>query len=175
MGGTQTVPTAEGGALRSQDLQTTGDPMNLDGSVIRIDPDTGAGAPGNPAASSTDLNMRRVIASGLRNPFRMAFRPGTSELWLGDVGWDTWEEINRIANPTDSTIDNFGWPCKEGTGTNGYNLGLTLCERILDGVVPTVNPHYTYQHGQCHQRRRLYDGRFVDVERRLLRRWQLPG
>jgi glucose/arabinose dehydrogenase len=34
-------PTAEGGALRSQDLRTSGDPVSLDGSVIRVDPATG--------------------------------------------------------------------------------------------------------------------------------------
>ena len=36
--------------------------------------------------------------TGSRNPFRFAFRPGTSEIWVGDVGWGTWEEINRVAN-----------------------------------------------------------------------------
>ena len=151
--------------------------MNLDGTVIRIDPDTGAGAPGNPASSSSDANMRRVVATGLRNPFRMAFRPGTSELWAGDVGWSTWEEINRISNPTDSTIDNFGWPCKENDGPNGYDIGLTLCERILDGIVPTVNPHYAYRHGAGDgQRRRLsHEQRCLHVGRHLLRGREISG
>src|SRR5262249_26237934 len=36
-----TPPTSEGGALRSQDARTTSDPTGLDGSIIRIDPDTG--------------------------------------------------------------------------------------------------------------------------------------
>ena len=45
VGGTQTPPTAEGGALRSQDLRTTADPTSLDGSVLRLDPDTGAACP----------------------------------------------------------------------------------------------------------------------------------
>ncbi len=38
VGATLTPPTAEGGALRSQDLRTAGDPVSLDGSVIRVDP-----------------------------------------------------------------------------------------------------------------------------------------
>ena len=38
-------PTAEGGALRSQDLRTSGDPVTLDGTLIRVDPATGAGLP----------------------------------------------------------------------------------------------------------------------------------
>ena len=83
-------PTAEGGALRSQDLRTTGDPASLNGSVIRVDPATGAGLPDNPFAArgSTDPNARRIIAYGMRNPFRMALRPGTSQIWVGDVGWN---------------------------------------------------------------------------------------
>ncbi len=150
VGGAQTIPTAEGGALRSQDLQTLGDPQGLDGTVIRIDPTTGQGAPGNPMITSTDANARRMIAAGLRNPYRFTFRPGTSELWLGDVGWSTFEEINRIANPTDAVVDNFGWPCREGNAANNNynNLGLTMCTRIANGTVPTVAPHYAYQHGQ---------------------------
>ncbi|MEV4314353.1 LamG-like jellyroll fold domain-containing protein [Actinocrispum sp. NPDC049592] len=148
VGGTQTVPTAEGGSLRSQDIQTLTDPTGLDGSIIRIDPVTGQGAPGNPMINSTDANARRIIATGLRNPFRFAFRPGTSEIWAGDVGWGTWEEIDRVASPTDGSIDNFGWPCMEGNQVNGgYNFGLNLCNRIYSGAVPTVTPHYTYNHG----------------------------
>lgn len=143
-----TVPTAEGGALRSQDVQTAADPLSLDGTVIRIDPETGEGAPGNPMSTSSDPNARRVIANGLRNPFRIEPRPGTDELWIGDVGWSSWEEINRLTNPTDAVADNFGWPCREGNGPMGsYNNGLSMCERIADGTVPTVGPHYAYPHG----------------------------
>jgi glucose/arabinose dehydrogenase len=68
--------------------------------VLRLDPNTGAALPDNPLASSADANARRIIAHGLRNPFRMTVRPGTSELWVGDVGWGTWEELNRIPTPT---------------------------------------------------------------------------
>ena len=99
VGATLTPPTAEGGALRSQDLRTSGDPVSLDGAVIRVDPATGAGLPNNPLAASADANARRIIAYGLRNPFRFTVRPGTDELWLGDVGWNEWEEINRILTP----------------------------------------------------------------------------
>jgi glucose/arabinose dehydrogenase len=99
VGATLTPPTAECGALRSQDLRTTSDPATLDGSVLRLDPLTGAAASGNPLIGSSDLNARRIVAQGLRNPFRMTNRPGTNELWLGDVGWGTWEEINRLQNP----------------------------------------------------------------------------
>ena len=93
-------PTAEGGALRSQDLRTSGDPTSLDGALLRVNPATGAGLPDNPNAASTDANARRIVAYGLRNPFRLGVRPGTGEVWIGDVGWNTWEEIQRIQQPT---------------------------------------------------------------------------
>ena len=80
-------PANEGGALRSLDLRTNGDPAALNGAVIRIDPATGAALPDNPRAGNPDPNARRIIADGLRNPYRFTVRPGTNELWVGDVGW----------------------------------------------------------------------------------------
>ena len=80
----------QGGALRSQDRRTAGDPVTLDGTVIRIAASTLASLPsGTPALTS---NANRIVATGMRNPFRITTRPGTSEVWLGDVGWGTWED-----------------------------------------------------------------------------------
>jgi len=141
-----TPPTAEGGALRSQDLRSTADPTGLDGTVLRLDPLTGAAAPGNPLAASADPNTRRIVAQGLRNPFRFTVRPGTNELWVGDVGWTRWEEINRVANPT-AGVTNFGWPCYEGAARqSGYDgANLDLCESLYAGDGQTA-PFYTYDH-----------------------------
>ena len=64
-------PTAQGGALRSQSVRRpAGQPVSLGGTIIRVDPNTGAGMAGNPFAASADQNARRIIAYGLRNPFR---------------------------------------------------------------------------------------------------------
>ena len=83
-------PTAEGGALRSQDLRTPGDPTSLDGALLRVNPATGAGLPDNPNAASTDANARRIVAYGLRNPFRLGVRPAParygSATWAGTHG-----------------------------------------------------------------------------------------
>jgi PKD repeat protein len=148
VGATLTPPTAQGGALRSQDLQTGGDPVSLDGAVLRVDPATGAGLSGNPLFTSTDANARRIIAYGLRNPFRFTFRPGTSELWVGDVGWNDWEEINRIPSPTDPTVENFGWPCYEGNNSQaGYDsANLSICENLYAQPGADTKPYHAYHH-----------------------------
>ena len=145
-GGAMTPPTAEGGALRSQDVRTTADPTSLDGTVLRLDPVTGAAMPGNPLIASPDVNARRIVGQGLRNPFHFTVRPGTNEIWVGDVGWGTWEEINRLTNPT-TAVTNFGWPCFEGVPRmSSYdNANLNLCESLYasGGATP---PYFTYNH-----------------------------
>jgi glucose/arabinose dehydrogenase len=149
IGEAQTPPTALGGALRSQSFRRPLQyPVSLDGAVLRVDPATGLALPNNPNASHTDVNARRIVGYGLRNPFRFTIRPGTSELWIGDVGWNTWEEINRIVNPLSGTA-NFGWPCYEGNGRqSGYDgANLDSCETLYSAGATAWNPpYYTYNH-----------------------------
>jgi glucose/arabinose dehydrogenase len=144
-------PNAEGGALRSQSVRRTDGPATLDGTVLRIDPATGAGVSGNPFFASTDPNARRIVAYGLRNPFRITQRPGTDELWIGDVGWNTWEEINRVVAPASPSASNFGWPCYEGSSPqSGYQgAGLNLCSSLYSAPGSVVAPYYTYNHSAC--------------------------
>ena len=147
VGGTEAPPTAEGGALRSQSVRRpTGEPVLLNGALLRVDPATGAGAAGNPLASSTSANARRIVAYGMRNPFRFVFRPGTNEVWIGDVGWSEWEEIDRLLDPTTGPT-NFGWPCYEGNGRQaGYqSANLNLCNSLYSAGT-AVAPYYTYSH-----------------------------
>ena len=141
-----TPPTAQGGALRAQDLRTAGDPVTLDGSVIRVNPTTGQGLPSNPNGGSSDANTRRIIAYGLRNPFRFTISPD-DELWIGDVGWGFWEELDRMpTNPV--TPVNFGWPCYEGNERHGsYEVeGLSICENIYNAGNVAAFPAMTYYH-----------------------------
>ena len=79
----------------------------------------------------------------------MTFRPGTNELWVGDVGWEDWEELNKIPNATDGIFENFGWPCYEGTARqSGYDAAnLNICENLYSAPAGTVaSPVYTYNH-----------------------------
>jgi glucose/arabinose dehydrogenase len=145
------APTAQGGALRSQSVRRTAGPATLDGTILRIDPATGAGVAGNPFFASPDANARRIAAYGLRNPFRFTQRPGTDELWVGDVGWNNWEEINRVVAPASATASNFGWPCYEGASPqSGYQgAGLNACSSLYSAPGSATGPYYAYNHSAC--------------------------
>jgi glucose/arabinose dehydrogenase/PKD repeat protein len=54
-----------------------------------------------------------IWAVGFRNPFTGAFDPATGKLFVNDVGFTTWEEINNVTAGA-----NYGWPIEEGNGTN---------------------------------------------------------
>ena len=107
VGASLTRPTSEGGRLRAQDVRTTSDPTGLAGSVIRIDPATGAPV----GTSGSDTNAKRIIAHGVRDATRLAVRPGTNDIWVTDRGGGYWEEFHRVT--PGSTKLNFGWPCYE--------------------------------------------------------------
>ena len=63
-------PVNEGGALRAQDLRTSGDPVGFNGVLLRLDPDTGTAYPGNPLGGGANTEDDRIISYGFRNPFR---------------------------------------------------------------------------------------------------------
>ena len=88
-------------AALAEPAPPAGEPILLNGAMLRVDPATGTACPATPCTTrGAASNASRIIGYGLRNPFRFTFRPGTSEIWVGDVGWTTWEEINRMTSPT---------------------------------------------------------------------------
>jgi glucose/arabinose dehydrogenase len=147
-----TSPTARGGALRSQSLRRpAADPVSLDGALLRLNPATGAGVPGNPAYSSSapQTNRSRILAYGMRNPFRFTGRPGTSEVWVGDVGDHAWEEVDRVRMPTSTVAPNLGWPCYEGSGQHPGYAPLNQCQALYaDTARPASTPYFKYLHGR---------------------------
>ncbi|PYL47462.1 MAG: hypothetical protein DMF40_08370 [Verrucomicrobia bacterium] len=85
---------------------------NLLGKVLRIN-SNGSIPTDNPFYNSATGNNRAIWALGLRNPFTFAFQPGTTRMFINDVGESTYEEINDgIAG------SNYGWPVTEGPTNN---------------------------------------------------------
>ncbi|MFC4068822.1 PQQ-dependent sugar dehydrogenase [Actinoplanes subglobosus] len=140
-------PAGEGGALRAQDIRTAGDETQLDGTLLRLDPATGDAAPGNPNIGAADPDTRRIVANGLRNPYRITVRPGTNETWISDTGWTTWEEVNRVVDPT-AGVTNFGWPCWEGNARqSGYDsANLPICETLYTDAATHTQPFVAWNH-----------------------------
>jgi PKD repeat protein len=80
----------------------------------------------------------------------MTARPGTSEIWVGDVGWNGWDEINRIADGGDAVVENFGWPCYEGLAPqNAYRSAqLDQCRTLYEQAGTVTAPEYSYRTNQ---------------------------
>jgi glucose/arabinose dehydrogenase len=125
-------PSLEGGALRSQDDRTHHDQTGMNGSILRVDPATGNPLPDNPLVGNGDPTDDRIIAYGMRNPYRFVVKPGTDTIFVGDVGWNSWEEIDRIGSAGDGKVENFGWPCYEGDGIQpDYQAqDLPICNKL---------------------------------------------
>ena len=67
-----------------------------------------------------------LVAYGLRNPWRFSFDRVTGDLWIGDVGQGSWEEIDYLKRGT-ATIANFGWNHFEGRHV--YDSSTTMLTR----------------------------------------------
>jgi glucose/arabinose dehydrogenase len=107
------IATGDGGS--GGDPQGNGQKKNvLLGKILRIDVDhTSEGKhysipSDNPFASSTEFR-KEIYAYGLRNPWRFSFDPSTNSLWAGDVGQNSYEEIDVIQKG-----GNYGWNTMEG-------------------------------------------------------------
>ena len=92
-------------------------PTLLIGKLLRIDIDAQSGGNNYSIPSDNpfigDPNTRDEIwATGLRNPFRFTMDPETNSIWIGDVGQNAREEVNR-ASLSQAGL-NYGWRCYEG-------------------------------------------------------------
>jgi glucose/arabinose dehydrogenase len=98
---------------------------NPHGKILRINKD-GSIPTDNPFYGQAG-KLGAIWAYGFRNPWRFQFDSATGEMYGGDVGDFSWEELNHIVKG-----GNYGWPLHEGTCTSN-------CTGFID-------PVYTYPH-----------------------------
>ena len=105
------------------------------GKILRLDVDNG-----EPYAIPTDNPFgNEVWAYGLRNPWRISFDKLTGDLYIGDVGQNTWEEIDFLpAGSAGGT--NFGWDFREGA----HEYSGTAPSGLVDPVA-----EYSHSEGGC--------------------------
>ncbi|MFV1962505.1 MAG: sorbosone dehydrogenase family protein, partial [Acidimicrobiia bacterium] len=106
------IPFGDGGKQGDPDGNSQ-NPMSWLGTVLRIDIDGGvpyAIPPGNPYNGVN--GAQEVWAIGLRNPFRSSFDRATGDLYIGDVGQNSWEEVS--VGPAGVAGLNYGWNTMEG-------------------------------------------------------------
>lgn len=130
------ISTGDGGIPTLSQAAST-----LNGKILRVKPDnstTGYATTGNPYDSapgarycsnvvpdSSSNPCREVYALGLRNPFRFTVNSANGDIFIGDVGGGSWEEINML-----SAGGNYGYP---------YVEGMCNCSTYIE-------PTYTYSH-----------------------------
>jgi glucose/arabinose dehydrogenase len=164
------IGTGDGG-MGGDPYDTAQNRSDLLGKMLRIDVDSGEGAPygipeNNPYSqarvvqsnSITDVigeteglsleaayyhpaARREIWAYGLRNPWQFSFDAKTGDLYIADVGQVTWEEINF--QPADSPGgQNYGWDLQEAS--HCYPASVTECPRQQIGTLPVAE----YMHGE---------------------------
>jgi glucose/arabinose dehydrogenase len=120
---------------------------NLLGKILRIDVSGSTGTrryripADNPFAANPMCNTDgtgaadcpEIFAWGFRNPWRWSFDRVTGQLWLGDVGSHTREEVDLVVRG-----GNYGWRCKEGTLDTSLMCGTP--------ATPLVPPVAEYEH-----------------------------
>jgi glucose/arabinose dehydrogenase len=80
---------------------------------------------------------------GLRNPFRFSFDRDTGDLWIGDVGQSTWEEIS-LEPAGDTGGRNYGWKICEGEYLRGSTTELCT---LADHSAPVLT--YAWSNEPC--------------------------
>ncbi len=139
------IAMGDGGSSRDPDANAQ-DTSTWLGSMLRIDVDGGVPysiPPDNPFAGQScnqtarTGNCPEIYAWGLRSPWRWSFDRQTQDLWLGDVGQSSIEEVNIIEKGK-----NYGWKCYEGENATS----ATGCSSVTN-----INPIDSYRHrdGAC--------------------------
>ena len=127
------------------------------GKILRIDvnaahatgkeyaiPSTNPYAPGG---ISPGAGLPEIWAYGVRNPWRFSFDRANGDLYIGDVGQDAWEEVDR--QPAGSRGgENYGWNAFEGTHCFHNCSGVSYVPPIVEyshGSGCSVTGGYVYR------------------------------
>lgn len=117
---------------------TTGDGDNppapqdlnsLSGKVLRVDAQTGLGAPDNPFTADNNPVSSRIYTYGHRNPQGLAFRPGTDQAWSVEHGPSYDDEINLLVSG-----GNYGWDPDWRNGSYDENVPMTDLEAFPEAL-----------------------------------------
>jgi glucose/arabinose dehydrogenase len=158
------VGLGDGGS--ADDPERNGQDLSMPlGKLLRIDPRRGGGEPygippGNPFVDEAGARPE-IYSYGLRNPWRYSFDRETGDLWIGDVGQNTFEEVDGVARGAGAGA-NFGWSAFEGEMrfnddqdapghvppvlTYGRDGGCSITGGYLvrDRALPTLYGRYLY-------------------------------
>src|SRR2546428_5492154 len=122
------------------------DTHKLLGKLLRLNVDGASGytiPTDNPFASDTTLGSPEIWSYGLRNPWRFSFDRVTGDLYIGDVGQDSWEEVDVSSTAVLAGRGaNFGWNTREGK--HCYTNPSCSTTGLVDPVV-----EYPHALGAC--------------------------
>jgi glucose/arabinose dehydrogenase len=106
---------------------------SLLGKFLRLDINAGPGAynvpKDNPFVGNSAARPE-IWSYGHRNPWRWSFDKASGELWLGEVGQNTWEEVDRVVKG-----GNYGWNTCEGFHKRGSTTALCNTPGLIDPIV----------------------------------------
>jgi glucose/arabinose dehydrogenase len=91
------------------------------------------------STTTTPNGKWKIVALGLRNPWRYSFDPANDNLWIGDVGQNNWEEVDFRSAAQLDKLANYGWSRYEGS--HSYDPSHHLA-----GVGQLVSPVAQYSH-----------------------------
>jgi glucose/arabinose dehydrogenase len=140
---------------------------NHNGGQLQFGPDgylyagTGdGGSEGDPDNHSQNLSSRlgkllrlnvnkagakwHIAGYGLRNPWRFSWDSATHDLYIGDVGQDTWEEVDVRTPRRQRVLNNYGWRVWEGRSRYTSSQKVNARGKL---VFPVVT--YKHENGNC--------------------------
>ena len=143
------VASGDGGG--GNDTYNNGQNINTPlGAILRLDVDNESNAyiPSDNPFVGRDGNDY-IWAYGLRNPWRFSFDSMTKDLWIADVGdgGNGLEEVNKIVYTTNPTVQNYGWPCFEGTDQNTRQNSNPACAENPEVTFPVTT--YSRRNERC--------------------------